>query len=82
MEAGAITQIGVPGAFVLLLMDTVVLESKSKGGKDIATILDPKMVEDIVLVLVFRFFQGHVSYVVSTILTHELREYATLIMIY
>lgn len=70
MEAGAITQIGVPGAFVLLLMDTVVLESKSKGGKDIATILDPKMVEDIGLVLVFRFFQGHVSYVVSTILTH------------
>lgn len=70
MEAGAITQIGVPGAFVLLLMDTVVLESKSKGGKDIATILDPKMVKDIVLVLVFRFFQGHVSYVVSTILTH------------
>lgn len=42
MEAGVITQIGVPGAFVLPLMDTVVLESKSKGGKDIATILDPK----------------------------------------
>lgn len=41
MEAGVITQIGVPGAFVLPLMDTVVLESKSKGGKDIATILDP-----------------------------------------
>lgn len=38
MEAGVITQIGVPGAFVLPLMDTVVLESKSKGGKDIATI--------------------------------------------
>lgn len=60
MEAGVVTQIGVPGAFVLLLMDTVVLESKSKGGKDIATILNPKMAEDIALVLEFRFCQGHV----------------------
>lgn len=78
MEAGVITQIGVPGAFVLLLMDTVVLESKSKGGKDIATILNPKMVEDIALVLEFRFCQGHVYYLVRTTLTHYLREYATL----
>lgn len=78
MEAGVVTQIGVPGAFVLLLMDTVVLESKSKGGKDIATILNPKMVEDIALVLEFRFYQGHVCYLVRTTLTHYLREYATL----
>lgn len=70
MEAGVITQIGVPGAFVLPLMDTVVLESKSKGGKDIATILDPKMVEDIALGLELRFCQSHVCYLVRTILTH------------